>query len=53
MKFLVGKDFFPKIDLRCNKERFGSEYGGWDIAFENVTQNSIVYSFGIGEDVSF
>lgn len=32
---------------------FGSEYAGWDVATEGLDNNSIVYSFGVGEDVSF
>lgn len=53
IKALVGRDFFPKIEYRCMKERFGSDYGGWDISIEKIDKDSIVYSFGVGEDASF
>ena len=53
VKIIVGKSFFPRIDCNFKKDRFGSEYGGWDVAVEKVTKDSIVYSFGIGEDASF
>lgn len=33
--------------------RLGSDYGGWVIPAELVTESSIVYSAGVGEDVSF
>jgi FkbM family methyltransferase len=41
------------VDLSCRTERFGSEYGGWDVATDRIDRRSIVYSFGIGEDASF
>jgi FkbM family methyltransferase len=31
----------------------GSEYGGYAVASNLVTRDSVVYSFGIGEDLSF
>ena len=34
-------------------EFLGSEYGGWAIDLSLVDRNSVVYSFGIGTDVSF
>lgn len=31
----------------------GTEYGGWALKADGLTANSVVYSFGIGEDASF
>src|SRR5690606_20346293 len=28
-------------------------YGGWEIALQDVSPDTIVYSFGVGEDVTF
>jgi FkbM family methyltransferase len=50
---LFGRDFYLWTDTRVVKERFGSDYGGWEIALEGVTKQSVVYSFGVGEDASF
>ena len=50
---VLGKDFFIKVDYQCNHKRFGSQYGGWDIVVEQLNKNSIIYSFGVGEDASF
>jgi FkbM family methyltransferase len=47
------KSFSPKIECVIKKERFGSDYGGWDVAIEKINRNSIIYSFGIGTDASF
>lgn len=37
----------------CAKLHLGSDYGGWTINPEMLDANSVVYSAGIGEDVSF
>lgn len=42
-----------KVDVRCETERFGSDYGGWEVVTKDINANSIVYSFGVGEDASF
>jgi FkbM family methyltransferase len=34
-------------------EYHGSEYGGWAIAQDSLSNSSIVYSFGVGEDITF
>lgn len=42
-----------KIGVKCKHLWYGSSYGGF-YAFPNLLdENSIVYSFGIGEDISF
>jgi FkbM family methyltransferase len=51
--YLSHKFFSPHIEYTCKKERFGSQYGGWDIAIEHITSTSVIYSFGIGTDASF
>jgi FkbM family methyltransferase len=53
LRALVGRDWFPRLELRCRTERFGSDYGGWDVAVSELGKDSVVYSFGIGEDVTF
>jgi len=40
-------------DLRCVFEVLGTEYGGWPVVNGRVSRDSVVYSFGVGEDVSF
>ena len=35
-------------------ETLGTEYGGWDIPINaKLNEDSIVYSGGVGEDISF
>lgn len=33
--------------------RHGSEYGGWSVCPQTISAGSVVYSFGIGTDISF
>jgi len=42
------------VQIRIRSERYGSwDYGSWTIAAGTLDANSIVYSAGVGEDVSF
>lgn len=45
----------PKIalDSRVSLEAHGSEYGGWCIPANRLTNASIVVDVGLGEDISF
>jgi FkbM family methyltransferase len=38
---------------RLSTVRLGSAYGGWQVPLELLTPESVVYSAGVGEDVSF
>jgi FkbM family methyltransferase len=53
VKIFFGKEFLIKPDIICTKEKFGSDYGGWDVITKGINKSSIVYSFGIGEEASF
>jgi FkbM family methyltransferase len=53
VKTLLGRDFYLLIDTRIRHERVGSDYGGWDVVTEEISANSVVYSFGVGKDVTF
>ena len=53
IKLLLGKHPNVKIDLHTKTERHGSDYGGWNILENSLSDNSIVYSAGIGTDISF
>jgi len=53
IKSLVGKDLWIRVDQRIPTEFHGTEYGGWAIAAKSLNENSVVYSFGVGEDASF
>jgi FkbM family methyltransferase len=43
----------PRVDLHCAKHYFGSHYGGYSVATGFLNSDSVIYSFGIGKDISF
>ncbi len=52
---LLGRDIFfhPEAKHYGTVERLGSDYGGWSIITNEIRRDSVIYSFGIGEDASF
>ena len=52
-KVLRGKDFYFFNQTKCNKVTFGNEGANWTFYPNDLNQNSTVYSFGIGTDISF
>lgn len=42
-----------KPTIRCHKKWYGSSYGGFYIHPDQLNANSIIYSFGIGKDITF
>lgn len=41
------------MQTRCRMERLGTDYGGWHLCPDKLNEKSIVYSFGVGTDISF
>jgi FkbM family methyltransferase len=52
-KSTLGKDHLISKDVRVPKIRLGQDWGDWVIADRLVSADSVVYSVGIGEDISF
>ena len=48
-----GKDPRVRVEVRRPVERLGSEYGGWEICPIALSEQPIVYSIGVGFDISF
>jgi FkbM family methyltransferase len=54
IKLALNKEVFSPIQIKIPKKFIGSEtYGGWFISPLNINEKSIIYSFGIGENISF
>lgn len=53
MKALVGRDLFLTCQAEYNTIYLGSDYGGWVICPDKINSDSIIYSFGVGDDISF
>lgn len=53
IKLLTGQVRHLKKTVNVNKKWYGNSYGGFYVCPEFLNQNSIIYSLGIGEDISF
>lgn len=42
-----------KVDRRVRYTVYGTEYGGWPLISGLIGHDSVLYSFGVGEDISF
>lgn len=47
------KYYFLNTSANCKHRWYGNSYGGFYVNPTLLNENSIVYSFGIGEDISF
>ncbi len=52
-RFLIGKDLLQHRQLNIPTECHGSEHGSWTVARDTLDRNSIVYSIGVGSEMSF
>ncbi len=50
---IIGRDLFQRRQIAFPTESHGAGYGAWSICPETLSPESIVYSFGVGEDISF
>lgn len=53
LKARLGKIAFITIENKRDKQWYGNGYGGFYLDPTLISENAIVYSFGIGEDISF
>ena len=52
-KVLLGKDFYVKVDCSCNYITCGNTGAAWTFCPDLIKENAVIYSFGVGEDISF
>jgi|SRR5438876_3518250 len=48
-----GRDTWQRVQLRCKRILLGNEHARWCVCPTRLTPQSIVYSFGVGEEISF
>lgn len=53
IKHLIGRDLWIRTNANLTTRFHGSHYGGWAVVEGSVNVESVIYSFGIGEDASF
>lgn len=46
-------DYYTTLDTRIEAVFVGSAYGGWTLRIEELESTSVVYSVGVGKDISF
>lgn len=49
----IYRKLLSPTQIDCETEFHGTHYGGWSIKKNSIDENSIVYSFGVGTDISF
>lgn len=52
-KVLTGRDFYQPRQVRCSRLSYGNRFADWTFCPDNIDEYSVIYSFGVGEDVSF
>lgn len=53
IKFLLGKEILIRKDLKLNLKWFGNKHAGFYLHPDWINNQSIIYSFGVGTDISF
>ncbi len=49
----LGREFVPEPVVQLPTERHGTYYGGWELWCDPLGPDSVLWSFGIGRDLSF
>ena len=50
---MTGRDVLYSYDVNPRKALLGTDYGGWTVALEESRPVRTIYSFGVGNDISF
>jgi FkbM family methyltransferase len=53
LKFIQGRELWVRPQVSCAKRRLGRGDGEWCICPDSIKPDSVVYSFGVGWDISF
>jgi FkbM family methyltransferase len=50
---LRGRALWQQVQMHCEHAYFGNDRAGWTICPNSLSPESVVYSFGVGDDISF
>lgn len=53
IKILLGREIFASTQMKISTKWYGNSSAGFHVYTELLNSNSIIYSFGVGEDISF
>jgi FkbM family methyltransferase len=48
-----GRDLLQRPQIRCQNQTYGSDGAAWTVCLNRLSEDSVVYSFGVGEEISF
>lgn len=52
-KVLVGSDFYQGRQVKCSQLTLGNRFASWTFCPDPLREQAVIYSFGVGEDISF
>jgi len=52
-KVLLGRDFYQCRQVKRSRLTIGNRYADWTFCPDKLDEHSVIYSFGVGEDISF
>jgi len=52
-RLLTGRDLYARVQARCTTATLGNDKSDWCICPTGLSEESVVYSFGVGTDISF
>lgn len=52
-KVLMGRDLYVTRQIKVRTLSLGNTYASWSILPDRLNQESVIYSFGVGTDISF
>lgn len=52
-KVVSGRDFYISRQVKISRMTFGNRYADWTFCPDGLGEDSVVFSFGVGEDISF
>lgn len=50
---LTGQDVYAAVQVHCTTITLGTDSASWCICPTGLSENSVIYSFGVGTDISF
>jgi FkbM family methyltransferase len=53
LRMLTGRDLYTPVQARCTTVTLGNDGASWCICPTGLSKESVVYSFGVGTDISF
>lgn len=53
LKIIIKKDFIACPQIIINKIKLGDKFASWTFHRDIINQKSIIYSFGVGDNISF